>query len=625
MINFKKGILPLFLLVFSASYSQESENLIPTSASTVFSINNINLLHKISIDDLVAYDFMDELHQELFDGSTAGKTMKDAGIDFDQRLNIFYGKDRIYEVTGFSFGVSDKVALFEVFDDFEFSEHLSNGSERYNSLFNTLILKGTSAVLLRLQPTDEYLVRMTDSLNYYEWDTENLDDFNEYLDSQDEVFEEAVVEEVYIMSPSDSIALLYDLMEDEVLTHTDKKSYWEIRDSIAYVLQFEGMNALIEDLIISENSLATIDERFRVQLDKDSEGIFFIDNSRNFSNQGGLWYFQTMYPIMNDDLKELYAENHMTGSLHLDSNEVYFDLKANYGDQLGAIYTEMNNNPLNKDFIKYIPDDAPAYFVYNVDLRKAYDKAYDILLPMLKDNKDNKMVMNLLAIQLLDKLVDKKALFGAYQGGIFGTFNGVQKVMTKQIEYQYDEDNFDYSEIETETEEDIPVFTLGFASERTDLCEMVLQDLSRLTSRIEKKEGYWLVKDAILESAPLYIVCNPKVLLISNDEQFITSHLTGYGKFKLSKKKIKKIKKAGVLYAKMDLGESLNQFPQAFLDSKQKKVLNNLKNNSGSIELSSKDSELSHTLYGLRYSFESTSSKANQFLDMINTLYILSK
>jgi len=625
MINFKKGILPLFLLMFSASYSQESENLIPTSASTVFSINNINLLHKISIDDLVAYDFMDELHQELFDGSTAGKTMKDAGIDFDQRLNIFYGKDRIYEVTGFSFGVSDKVALFEVFDDFEFSEHLSNGSERYNSLFNTLILKGTSAVLLRLQPTDEYLVRMTDSLNYYEWDTENLDDFNKYLYSQDEVFEGAVVEEISFMSPSDSMFVPYNLMEDEEFTHTDKKSYWEIRDSIAYVLQFEGMNALIEDLIISESSLATIDERFRVQLDKDSEGIFFIDNSRNFSNQGGLWYFQTMYPIMNDDLKELYAENHMTGSLHLDSNEVYFDLTANYGDQLGAIYTEMNNNPLNKDFIKYIPDDAPAYFVYNVNLRKAYDKAYDILLPMLKDNKDNKMVMNILAIQLLDKLVDKKALFGAYQGGIFGTFNGVQKVMTKHIEYQYDEYNFDYSEIETETEEDIPVFTLGFASERTDLCEMVLQDFSRLTSRIEKKEGYWLVKDVILESAPLYIICNPKVLLISNDEQFITSHLTGYGKFKLSKKKIKKIKKAGVLYAKMDLGESLNQIPQAFLDSKQKKVLNNLKNNSGSIELSSKDSELSHTLYGLGYSFESTSSKANQFLDMINTLYILSK
>ncbi len=41
-------------------------------------------------------------------------------------------------------------------------------------------------------------------------------------------------------------------MEREELIHTDKKSYWEIRDSLEYVMQLEGMNALIEDLIISE-------------------------------------------------------------------------------------------------------------------------------------------------------------------------------------------------------------------------------------------------------------------------------------------------------------------------------------------------------------------------------------
>ena len=168
MVNLKKGVVPFFLLMFSVCFSQQSENLIPSQASTVFSINNINLLNKISIDELVAYDFMDELHQELFDGSTSNKTMKDAGIDFEQRLNVFYGKDQVYEVTGFSFGVADKNALFKVFDDFDFSETLSNGAERYNSLFNTLILKESSAVLLRVEPTDEYLVRMTDSLSYFE-------------------------------------------------------------------------------------------------------------------------------------------------------------------------------------------------------------------------------------------------------------------------------------------------------------------------------------------------------------------------------------------------------------------------------------------------------------------------
>ena len=83
----------------SLLFGQKSENFIPKDAVTVFSINNINLLQKISMDDLVQYEFMEEVHQELFDGSTSGKTLKDAGIDFDQRLNLFYGKTYQNEIS----------------------------------------------------------------------------------------------------------------------------------------------------------------------------------------------------------------------------------------------------------------------------------------------------------------------------------------------------------------------------------------------------------------------------------------------------------------------------------------------------------------------------------------------
>jgi len=624
MFILKKVFFLSFLLFAYSIFAQRSEALIPRDASTVFSINNINLLQKISIDKLVEYEFMEELHQELFDGSTAGKTLKDAGLDFDQRLNIFYGKDKVYELTGFSFGINNKEELFQVFDDFEYSETLTNGAERYNSLFNSLIIKGNSAVLLRIQPTDDYLVKVTDSLNYYEWQESTYfpDDVWEGVE-----VEEAISLEVEPIEEEEGTDLnsLNDYLERTEQDQENKKTYWEIRDSIQVSMQTKGMLSLIEDLIINENSLQTVDKRFEAQLAKDSEGIVFIDNSRNFSNQGGLWYFQTMYPIMNEDLKELYAQNYMVGDLYLDSNQVHFDLKANYGEQLGSIYAEMNNNPLNKDFAKYIPKDAAAYFIYNIDLRKAYEKAYGILLPMLKDKKDNKMVMNLLAIQLLDKLVDKKAFFGAYKGGVFGTFNGIKTILTKKIEYNWNDENFEYSEIETESEEDIPVFTMGFASERTDLCELVLSDLSRLTSRIEKKEGYWVIKDAIFDAAPLYVVCTDQVLLLSNDTYLIDEHIDGYGREAISKKDLKRIKKSGVLYANMDLDRSINQLPQAFLDERQKKVLNDLKNNSGRIELSSNYSESTKTDYSLLYNFESTSSQATQFLDMINAMFILSK
>ncbi|MGJ8660962.1 MAG: hypothetical protein ACSHXL_02900, partial [Bacteroidota bacterium] len=90
----------LFTLLFvsiSGVYSQKSEDFIPMDAVTVFSLNNISLLQKVSLDDLVKYEFMSELEQELFDGSTSGKSIKESGIDFDQKLNIFYGRGTEYE------------------------------------------------------------------------------------------------------------------------------------------------------------------------------------------------------------------------------------------------------------------------------------------------------------------------------------------------------------------------------------------------------------------------------------------------------------------------------------------------------------------------------------------------
>jgi len=102
----------LFSVLSTLVFSQKSEALIPSQSSSVFSINNLQLLEKISVDELITYDFMEDIHQELFDGSTEAKSLNDAGIDFDQRINIFFGKDTRYEITGFTFGIKDKKSAF---------------------------------------------------------------------------------------------------------------------------------------------------------------------------------------------------------------------------------------------------------------------------------------------------------------------------------------------------------------------------------------------------------------------------------------------------------------------------------------------------------------------------------
>ena len=101
-MKFKSLLSTALIFNFSILFSQNSEYLIPKDAVTVFSINNISLLQKVSVDELISYDFMEEVHQELFDGSTTGKTLKDLGLDFDQKLNVFYGKGLKNEISGFS-------------------------------------------------------------------------------------------------------------------------------------------------------------------------------------------------------------------------------------------------------------------------------------------------------------------------------------------------------------------------------------------------------------------------------------------------------------------------------------------------------------------------------------------
>ena len=82
---FKSYFLLLSVATCSSVFAQNTEDIIPRESVTVFTLNNIQILQKVSMDELVSYEFMTALQSELFDGSTTGKTLKESGIDFNQR------------------------------------------------------------------------------------------------------------------------------------------------------------------------------------------------------------------------------------------------------------------------------------------------------------------------------------------------------------------------------------------------------------------------------------------------------------------------------------------------------------------------------------------------------------
>lgn len=601
-----------FIFCISSALSQQSEKFIPKEAVAVFTLNNVNLFQKISIDELINYDFMEEIHQELFDGSTSGKTLKDAGVDFNQKLNIFYGKDKQFEVSGFSFGVKDTQQLFSIFDDFEPISTL-NGAKVYGSFFNNLVIKNNDALLIRVEPLMTYVDKITDSIWYAQG---NENPFVNYFDDNGNILDEQEFEE----SGDTPLDYFPDASDDP-----NVKNYYELRDSVEASIQKNQLKIVLEQLFVKGVSLTSVDKHFAEQIQHSSEGIFFMDNSRNIDKANGLWYFQTVLPTLYQDIREIYDGNIILGDMYLLDNSIEFDIKALYGEKLGSIYQEMTDSKFDKNVLRYIPNESTGYFTYNINLRKAYEKAYEVIMPILEDEKNAQIAMNVLTIELLNEFVNKDALFDTYKGSMFGSFNGIKKVKTKKIEFFYDEETFEYSERITEAIEDMPIFTIGFTTKRSDIPEKVLKHLSRLTSQLKKEGDYWCFQNAILDAAPLYMINKNGLFIFSNDIDFAKNHSDGYGSEALSAKKVKAIKKSGFMYANFDLKETINRLPSDFFPARQYEYISALKGKTGGMELQSTETDITHTKLKLKYTYETGDKSGKHLLDLINALYVVTK
>lgn len=619
-----------FACLISNTFGQKSQDLIPKDAVTVLSINNMSVFQKISLDELIQYDFMIDIQQELFDGSTAGKSIKDAGIDFNQKLNVFYGKTFDYEISGFTFGIEDKEKLFTVFDDFEKQDNEYASVERYTSYFNQLIIKGNSGLLIRVEPLHERISDIADSTWYargndYYWGAYD-DDYS--LDNVEgnilDVETEEIVNEEKLFE--DTITTTEEAVFEEEKDIVSGKTYWELRDSISFAMQLTYIKEVTDGLFLRNESLFNNDSRFATQLKSTSDGIFYLDNSRNLEKNQSFWYMKTMFPGLYKELSDLYTGNVIVGDIFLNEKNIEFKFVSHYGEKLGEVYQQLNDSKFDKNILKYIHKDNAAFFSYNINLRQAYEKAYDVVVPILEKEKGMQISMNLLMLELLDEYVNKDALFGSYKGSMFGSFNGIKKVKTKKIIFEYDEETWEYTEQEVEAEEDMPIFTLGFSTDRADIADKILRRLSRATSQINSMGDYWVFYDAIMEAAPVYFINKNGLFIVTNDEDLAVNHSNGYGADGITGKKAKEIKSNGFMYAEVDWGKTVDRLPRDMFSGEQNEIVDAMRGKGGKVKLTSSKTTKENTKINAVYSFEGDYSNSSKYiLDFVNSIYMISK
>jgi len=627
-------------------YSQLSYEVIPQPASIVLSLNNVRILEKITLDELIQYDFMIDMQQELFDGSAHQRNIKDIGIDFNQRLNIFYGRTANYELSGFTFGVEDTTQLLTIFHHFTKQNLHGINAQHYVSLFNHLVIYGKTALLFRLEALSTAITPIVDSIwiargnnaSSYFYSEEERSLINELIELPLDNIEDKIAkveyeeqkneQRIFADTEQHKTSILNEEEELQPLDILSGKTFWELLDSVTINIQELQFNELIEQLLIRKHSLFSSDTRFAQQLNNESDAIFYLDNSRTIKRNVDFWYAQTLLPSLYDELNSIYTDNVILGDIYLNSQNIQFDFTANYGEKLGTIYQELTDAKFDNNILKYIHKNCTNFFSYTINLSKAYQKTYEILIPLLEKEQNINISMRLLTLELFDELVNKKAMFGLYKGSMFGSLNRIDTVTTKEFVYRYDDQTWEYFEEEVETLRQVPIFTLGFSTSRPDIVEKILTRLSRTTSQIQKENNYWILYEAFAETIPLYLFLENGLFILTNDEYLAKHNTKGYGKNAISGKNIKGLKKNGFMYAQansqqlIDLINSSEQLSTNF----QQQAKNNVYNNSGQITLTSSKTTSKKTDFHATYSFLGTYENSIRYiLDFVNHVYILSK
>lgn len=621
------SIVLIMLLGYTTwSWSQNPENLIPSESVVAFSINNVSLLDKISLDDLIQYDFMEEVQSELFNGSTKGKNLRDSGIDFKKRINLFSGKNRKYELSGVTFGVTNIDSILKVFDNFdEISSHFPQVKIFRNNL-NYMFVKDNQVLIVRVEPDTLMIKEVTDSLwlargnGYYYYP---LDDFDTPFDDAGDNGDPADIIDS-TANPNANPEIADSTLNGSSVSDYYEQLYWDLRDSVNYEYQQTYIRELATELFIAQKSLVSEYAEFEQQLQKPVDAIFYFDNERNISNSKGIWQFQNIFPSLFSDAGELYQGNVLTGEMNLVKNSFVFDFQAEYNDKLEKIYSNLTDAKFVKSFSKYIHKDALGYFTYNVNLKNCFNTSFDVIMNLLQGETNKKVLSNMFIAEILNEFVDVDNIFDTYQGSMFGSVNGVKTITTKYFDYSYDENTFEYTEKEMEKNRDIPNVTIGFKTLKPDFLARMAKLLAKTRPDVINHGSYYEIKDAILHMIPCYFAIVDDVVLFSVDENLFLTHLNGYAKSE--RINIKKAKKSKFTYMYLDVDKALNNLPKEALSERQNDILRSIVNKSGVVELKSLGSKKNKTKFELNYSFDGEETNTGKhLLDLINSLYLFTK
>lgn len=539
-------LTPILLLSSFFVFGQRS--VIPDSTMAVAEINLPKILKQIPLEEFSKYTITNALLLQLPENNTKAHSLSELGLNFESKPVLFYGEKKRYSFNGIALKLKDKNA----FQQHVLSEAAQNALTKNNHYIDELAVhcyKEDVYVKADLTVNTDYLKQQTDAIfdendweKPYFWFGYN---YEQQLKMQESIENEAVViEDATVEEPEEN-----PYKQAQEAKEKRKLKYLRIMDSLREEVAAEVTQEFIDNIKKgvstfhkSENFVNACKQSADLMLFSDVKGSNFFKDLNPYGSNYFLTYGEA---FLNRTWQTVYFDLTETG--------IKSEWKSVGEEGLISAIDKAGGRKFDKELLKYIPNNQEGFMVLNINGFDAYKSIKEHYMPKLDASDDSELLLVSAVWSLIDEITDAERVFDMYGANMFFSYNGARDMEVTRMSYEYNEENFEYSE-EPRTEiESIPLMTFGLSSESSFVVEKFMKAFTKMEwSKITKEDGYYTLDEGPIPGVPFYLVIKGEIVLFTNDVSLTKENRAGYGKQALSGNLYKSALKSEVVFAHLN-------------------------------------------------------------------------
>lgn len=216
-----------------------------------------------------------------------------------------------------------------------------------------------------------------------------------------------------------------------------------------------------------------------------------------------------------------YAYQDIVLDLVQDKHTLKLQGSVRLNEEMERMVRPIYKNKMNRKFAKYIPENHIGYFSLNIN-----SESYLKTLPKMIEYWYGPFSYSIgewsgIIATVLDVALDEKAIAKVMGGDHVLFINEMKKVQKEYIDYQYDQENYDYKEIKKTKDDYIPTFLWMFTSKDQRLYRKILE-LGESKEKVTQTDGIYKITESP-RAEIIYILFKDDIVFVSNDEDQLSA------------------------------------------------------------------------------------------------------